>query len=211
MKFKTERVEKARLAIDSVRKLEAFRPAMSGRRRDVLDWWLFAFYAGGMRFGDVVTLRWDQLERDADGEPVYVRWRMRKTGDAQGVPLLEQPAAIVREWEGRTGEGGETPGPFVFGLVDEATVADPERLFAETHRWNAVARKHLKKIAEATGTTYVGFHGSRHSLADHLRKSGVPVPTISHVLGHSSIAITEKYLAGFDRAGVEDALRSALG
>lgn len=211
MRFKTERVEKARLGIDDIRKLEKARPGISGRRRDVLDWWLFAFYAGGMRFGDVLALRWDQIERGEDDVPVYVRWRMRKTGDAQGVPLLRQPAEILAEWERRTGPESTAPSPFVFGMVDAGMVADPEVLFSATHRWSAISRKYLRLIAKETGTTYVGFHGSRHSLADHLRKSGVPVPTISHVLGHSSIAITERYLAGFDRAGVEDALRNALG
>ena len=136
---------------------------------------------------------------------------MRKTGDAQGVPLLDQPAGILREWEAKTGPDGAAPSPYVFGLVEEAEAADPEALFQATHRWSAIARKNLRLIAKDTETTYVGFHGSRHSLADHLRKSGVAVPTISHVLGHSSIGVTEKYLAGFDRAGVEDALRGALG
>lgn len=210
MRFRTERVEKARLGIDDVRILEESRPSMTGRRRDVLDWWLFAFYCGGMRFGDVLALQWSQLERDSNGVPVYVRWRMRKTGDAQGVPVLAKPAEILSEWERKTGPGGTAPSPFVFGMIDEATLADPESLFRETHRWSAIARKHLKKIADITETAYVGFHGSRHSLADHLRRSGVPVPTISHVLGHSSLAITERYLSSFDRAGVEDALRGAL-
>jgi len=211
MRFKTEKVEKPRLTREEVLKLEEARPGMRGRKRDVLDWWLFAFYAGGMRFGDVLALRWDQVERDGDGVPVYVRWRMRKTGDAQGVPLLPQPAAILREWEARTGPDGAKPSPFVFGMITEAVRDDAERLFRETHRWSAIARKHLRRIAEGTGTQYVGFHGSRHSLADHLRKSGVPVATISHVLGHSSIQVTMGYLAGFDRQGVEDALRGALG
>ena len=211
MRFKTEKVEKPRLGRDDVRTLEEARQAMTGRRRDVLDWWVFAFYAGGMRFGDVLALRWENVERDGEGTPVYVRWRMRKTGDAQGVPLLRQPAEIVREWEARTGPEGSAPSPFVFGMIDDAVLADPERLFAETHRFSAIARKHLRTIAKKTGTPYVGFHGSRHSLADHLRKSGVPVPTISMILGHSSLQITQAYLAGFDREGVEDALRGALG
>lgn len=218
MRFKTERVEKARLPIDGVRALEAARAsgagsvrALTSHERDVLDWWLFAFFAGGMRFGDVAALRWDAIERDAWGVPVYVRWRMRKTGDAQGVPLLSQPGGIVQAWEARTGPAGLSPSPFVFGMVDEPTVRDPEALFKRTHQMSALSRKYLHGIAEATGTPYVGFHGSRHSLADHLRKSGVPVATISQILGHSSIQVTVQYLAGFDREDVEDALRSALG
>lgn len=218
MRFKTERVQKLRLPIEDVRKLDAARAEGAGtegpltsREREVLDWWLLAFYVGGIRFGDVMALRWDSVERDADGKPVYVRWRMRKTGDAQGVPVLMQAAAILKDWEPRTGPGGASPSPYVFGMTTEAAVADPEALFRDTHRMSAIARKHLREIAKATGTAYVGFHGSRHSLADHLRKSGVPIATISQVLGHSSIAVTMAYLAGFDRQSVEDGLRTAFG
>lgn len=215
LRFKTERVAKARLSLDQVRELEALRPQLAGPKRDALDWFLFAFYAGGMRFGDLVTLRRADVERDGSGAPVYVRWRMRKTGDAQGVPLLPLASEVVAEWDGRPGPHNAPvwwePGPFLFGMVTEAVAASPARLLRETRRWNARARKSLGVVSERAGVPYVGFHGARHSLADVLRRDGVPVPTISMVLGHSSVAQTERYLAGFDRQGVEDALRGALG
>ena len=44
-----------------------------------------------------------------------------------------------------------------------------------------------------------------------LRQNGASVYTISKALGHSSIAVTESYLAAFDRADVEAEMRSAFG
>lgn len=46
---------------------------------------------------------------------------------------------------------------------------------------------------------------------DALRQNGASVYTISKALGHSSIAVTEAYLAAFDRADAKAEMRSAFG
>ena len=211
VRVKRERVEKPRLSLEQVRALEAQAHALSGRAADTLDWWLFAFYAGGMRFGDVAALRWGQVQRGPDGQPQYVRWRQRKTGDAQGVPLLPPAQDVLARWVPRTGPGGPEASPFVFGMVTEDDLADPKRARSRIQSMNALARKLLRQTAEKAEVPYVGFHGARHSFADVLRQNGASVYTISKALGHSSIAVTEAYLAAFDRAEVEAEMRSAFG
>ncbi len=211
IRVKREKVQKVRLTLDQVRTLEAARPGLSGRAADALDWWLFAFYAGGMRFGDVAALRWAQVDREPDGTPTYVRWRQRKTGDAQGVPLLPPAAEILTRWLPRTGPGGPEASPFVFGLVTEDQLADPRKARSRIQPMNALARANMRRIADRERVPYVGFHGARHSFADVLRQNGASVYTISKALGHSSIAVTEAYLSAFDRADVEAEMRSAFG
>lgn len=39
------------------------------------------------------------------------------------------------------------------------------------------------------------FHGLRHSFGSHLNDMSIPIATCSKLLGHSSIEMTEKYLA----------------
>lgn len=76
---------------------------------------------------------------------------------------------------------------------------------------NSLARKLMRGLAERERVPYVGFHGARHSFADVLRQNGASVYTISKALGHSSIAVTETYLAAFGRADVEVEMRSTFG
>lgn len=210
VQIRHERVERRRLPLSDVRKLEALRPSLSGRRADALDWFLLSFYLGGARFGDIIALKWTDVEWSrgtGERKPVYIRWRQSKTGDAQGVPVVAGAAAVLARWDARTGPSSERPSPLVFDALAPSVLADPEALFRAKHTMSALARKGLRAISEQADVLYVGFHGSRHSVADALRQQGVPVATISQVLGHASIAITQSYLAGFDRDAVGDALR----
>jgi site-specific recombinase XerD len=56
-------------------------------------------------------------------------------------------------------------------------------------------RNLLHRLAAGPGIDKrVHPHGLRHTFADELRRRGVDVVTISKLLGHSSIAVTSRYL-----------------
>ena len=209
LRFKTEKVQKERLTREQVRELEvaaAGGGSLTALQRDALDLWLFAFYVGGMRFGDVMRLRWSHIARDRAagaggmGTPTHARWRAAKTGDAMAIPLLPQAREILARWEGRHPT-------HVFGISSDRVEANPEEMHREKARQSARVRKHMRLISKKVGVPYVGFHGARHSLADYLWPEGVPVATISQVLGHSSISVTQAYLSGFDSDAVAGALQ----
>lgn len=53
----------------------------------------------------------------------------------------------------------------------------------------------LHRLARAAGVEKrVHPHALRHTFADELRRAGVDIVTISKLLGHSSIAVTDRYL-----------------
>ena len=62
----------------------------------------------------------------------------------------------------------------------------------------ATIRKKLQKVFEKAG--FEGFypHALRHSFATDLQKKGATIPEIKEMMGHSSIATTERYLHGFE-------------
>lgn len=66
----------------------------------------------------------------------------------------------------------------------------------------------LKRLAAKAGIDKrVHPHGLRHTFSDELRRSGADVVTISKLLGHSSIAVTARYLDHLTNAGAVEALR----
>lgn len=61
-------------------------------------------------------------------------------------------------------------------------------------------RKKLQRAFLEAG--FLGFypHALRHSFATHLQSKGATVAEIKEMMGHSSVATTERYLHGFDGA-----------
>lgn len=57
----------------------------------------------------------------------------------------------------------------------------------------------MGRIAEAVGLPLVTTYSARHSFATVLKRSGTNISYISESLGHSNLAITENYLASFER------------
>ena len=67
----------------------------------------------------------------------------------------------------------------------------------------------LRRLAAKAGIDKrVHPHGLRHTFADELRAAGVDVVTISKLLGHSSIAVTARYLDHLTNGQAVDALQA---
>lgn len=59
-------------------------------------------------------------------------------------------------------------------------------------------RNHLKKAFKKAGFDNFYPHAIRHSFATDLQLSGASVTEIKEMMGHESVATTERYLHGFD-------------
>jgi site-specific recombinase XerD len=67
----------------------------------------------------------------------------------------------------------------------------------------------LRRLAAKAGIEKrVHPHGFRHSFAVELEAEGVPVTVISKLLGHSSIAVTSRYLDHLSNAAAIEALEA---
>ncbi len=61
-------------------------------------WFLFAYYAGGMRFSDVATLQWQHIREGRSGRP-HVCYEMKKTADTVGVPFIPEAKEILARYD----------------------------------------------------------------------------------------------------------------
>ena len=121
----------------------------------------------GCRRGEILTLRWCEVNGDS-----------LSLGDTKTGPrtvYLNAQARRIIERQPR----GESP--FVF----------PSLRFPDRPRspylqlWNSVRRE--------VGIEDVRLHDLRHSFASHAVMSGVPVPVVSRLLGHSNVRMTLRY------------------
>ncbi|MBN2241861.1 MAG: site-specific integrase, partial [Acidobacteria bacterium] len=125
---------------------------------------LFSCYTG-MRFSDVARLKWENYQ---DGK---LNYRQKKT---KGFEYISIPRGGPAE---RLLTANKSFVPHVFNLGRASTLS-----------------KILKRWAAAAGIKkHIHYHVSRHTAATLMLENGVDLFTVSKILGHSSIAMTQRY------------------
>ena len=198
-KPKGQRVQRRKLTLEQVEALGALGEAdglsLGPREELVRDAFVFSFYAGGMRFGDVCCLKAKSV---ANGR---ARYRMMKNGKPMDVPLPASAEAIASRYVSDAPKRDE----YLFGFLRVGDDIDGDTLRRRISSRNAQANALLKKIAvladiEPDGLT---FHVARHSFADYARRMSGDLYKVSKALGHSNLQTTEIYLKEFDQDAVD--------
>jgi integrase len=125
----------------------------------------------GISYIDLKNLTWKEIITEEDGSR-WISKSRQKTGVPFNVKLLDIPNRIVEKYRAFSKNG------MVFDL------------FCQT-KTNLL----LKEIAELCGINRVlTFHQSRHTFATQVCLSqGVPIESVSRMLGHTDIATTQHY------------------
>lgn len=198
-KPKAQRVERRKLSLDEIGKLATLgaEGGLTAGTFDeaVRDAFVFAFYAGGMRFSDVATLKAADI---VDGRANY---RMLKTGTPMSVPLPPPARRIAENYA----SAARSRGGFLFPFLKAGEDSDGVRLRRRIGSRNVQANTSLKRLAEKAGLDPDGLstHVARHSFADYARRQSGDLYAISKSLGHGNLQTTETYLRSFDRDAVD--------
>ena len=150
---------------------------MAARVRDLF---LFSAFTG-MAYVDIKQLRKEHVRKMFDGHWWIVK-RRQKTGVESSIRLLDVPLQIIwKYWE--TGEDG--------------------RLF--TIPSNSCCNVHLKRIAQQCRIRgKLTFHIGRHTFATMALNRGMPIESLSRILGHTNIRTTQIYAKITDKKISED-------
>lgn len=176
-----EQIEKLVTYTDGTEKTEEYR-----------DLWFFSYLCNGINFRDLLYLKYSDI---INGEICFVRAKTaRNTRHAKVIHAVVTPEMqeIIHRW-------GNTPTEahsyiFRYAKADENAFDQVKRIRDVVIACNNV----LKKITKAVGLPKVTTYSARHSFATVLKRSGTNISYISDSLGHSSLSITENYLACFE-------------
>lgn len=152
-------------------RLAAFR--YEGEQREVQRAFIFCCFTG-LRFCDVSELTFANV----DYESMVMRFNQKKSAGRSA------HAAVVTPLNDE-----------LLKLIGTPKGDDPakEKIFILPHK--SVARKHLARWVKLAGITKsITWHCARHSFAVNLLNAGANIKTVSSLLGHASIKMTEKYL-----------------
>ena len=157
-----------------------FRP-----KRRPAGWWrtlLHMGFYGGLRMGEMLTLRWDDLDLEGasgrlDGTPsLTLRAEETKGRTERTVPLAAGMPELLSEWRGRQKDRS--------GKVLPWDRESPRALYDD---WKAIQQ------AAGFGGKPFKIHDLRRGCASALIASGVSTAAVKEWLGHKAIATTESY------------------
>ncbi|MGA8584255.1 MAG: site-specific integrase [Roseiarcus sp.] len=163
-------------------------------RHTTTYWPVLIALATGMRRGEILALRWKNVELDNGAVRVVesleqtkagLRFKAPKAEKARAVPLPRFALAELKDWKRKQAEallrlGVRQDGDTLVCPREDGKPKQPDSL---THEFTYL-------VGRATDVPRVRFHDLRHSHATQLLSAGVHPKIVQERLGHSTIAIT---------------------
>ena len=133
------------------------------------DMFLFACYTG-TAYVDVVAITNENLSKDDAGD-LWLKYQRGKNGKLCRVKLLPEAIALIEKYRNRSRQT-------LFPKIEHAAL-----------KWN------LQSIRQMVGMKGpLTYHMGRHSFSSLITlEAGVPIETVSKMLGHSDIKTTQIY------------------
>lgn len=154
------------------------------RLQQVCDLFIFSCYTG-LAYIDVTRLTSDNISIGIDGSN-WIFTERKKTGERVRLPILQQAQVVLDKYK-------NNPATINRGLL-------------LPHLSNQKLNAYLKEIGDLLGINKnLTFHLARHTFATTVTlANGVPIETVSKLLGHSSIKTTQIYAKVIERKVSDD-------
>jgi len=166
------------LKLDDLKRLLAEQVSDPALQR-VRDWFIFSTFTG-LAYADLKQLSTKHLSQDEEGV-WWIHIRRQKTDTESVIRLLDIPMQIIEKYK---------------------TERTDERLF------HIYSRARLIQLTKKLGLAYgidLTFHMARHNFGTHITLSlGVPLETVSRMMGHKRLVTTQIYAHVTDKKVDED-------
>ncbi len=185
-KIRHQKVEKDYLTQFELEKMEK-KSFDIERLAIVRDLFVFCCYTG-LAYVDVMKLTANHIVRGIDGED-WIKILRQKTNIPVNTPILPQAKQIIEKYQ------------------DHYRSAKLDTVFPVFS--NQKVNSYLKEIADLCGIKKtLTFHIARHTFATTVTLSnGVPIETVSKMLGHTKVATTQIYARVLEQK-ISDDMRS---
>lgn len=190
---------KLALTLPEIKSVMSYRDT-TGDIEEFRDLWFFSYLCNGINFMDLLFLQYSNI---VDGEICFIRSKTsRTTKHSKEIRATITPEMwnIIHKW----GNPNVSPQTYIFKYAKgNENAFEKIRL---VRRIITKCNRRLKKIAESIGIPQLTTYTARHSFATVLKRAGAKTSYISESLGHSNLAVTENYLACFEK---EERMRNA--
>jgi site-specific recombinase XerD len=171
-KIKIKQVDRVFLSSEDLQMM-ANKSFSTERLNQVRDIFLFCCFTG-LAYADVNKLKRNEIVTGPDGE-MWIFTKRKKTDTSSRIPLLPSALSLLNKY---------TDHPVCSNLGKALPVSTNQKMNA-----------YLKEIAGICGIDKpLTFHIARHTFATTVTLSnGVPIESVSKMLGHTNIKTTQHY------------------
>lgn len=165
-----QETDRGYLVREEIEKLISYEPK-NKRIELTRDMFVFSCFTG-FAFVDVQQLKKTHIQTFFDGN-MWIIKRRQKTNTASNVRLLEVAQNIIKKYEGLTKDD------YLFPRI-----------------CNATCNTHLKTIMADCGSVKhkpISFHWARHTFGTLFVTEGIPLESVSKMMGHKDLRTTQIY------------------
>ncbi|SFS46063.1 site-specific integrase [Lutibacter maritimus] len=154
------------------------------RLEQVRDLFVFSCFTG-LAYADVRKLKKENIVIGIDGNK-WINTKRKKTDTISNIPLLPTSLALIEKY------------------ATHKNIVNSDKLLPVLS--NQKMNAYLKEIADLCGITKnLTFHLARHTFATTITlTNGVPIESVSKMLGHKSLKTTQHYAKIIDRKVSDD-------
>lgn len=176
-----------------------FEKAIPNNEKEKLakDTFLFALYMGGLRFSDIVTLKWKSILNN------------QLTLDGKGVLNVHEKAnKVLKAYRKKTWSTNDYVFPFILDGKEPESDEKLKRLISSK---NALMNKALKEFVESTSIQKpISFYTARHTFAFLASMASKDLKSLSVVLGHTNEGQTKMYLETIKKTSEDELLKDTF-
>ncbi|MFV9552539.1 tyrosine-type recombinase/integrase [Algibacter sp. PT7-4] len=189
-KFKVKKAKSTKRFL-TAEQLEAFTKlevSDKAKAQIIKDMFLFAVFAGGLRFGDVIELKWNNYNAKAH----KITKVIRKTSRQHSLRIGQVAIDILEKY--KTKNVNQDDIIFPFANIDNDYFTDREQRAKVVRQAIALSNMYLTKMGKTLELPFsLTFHISRHTFATRALNNGMRIEHVSKLMDHSDIGITQVY------------------
>jgi site-specific recombinase XerD len=154
----------------------------------IKDMFIFSVFSGGLRFGDVIELKWENYDKRNS----KITKNIRKTGRQHSIRIGQKAIDILDRYKHEDQRKEDII--FPFAKLNDSYFKDKEQRSLLTSRAIALSSMYLKKMGNKLELPFnLSFHISRHTFATRALNNGMRIEHVSKLMDHSDIGITQVY------------------
>ena len=190
-KVKKPKVSNERLRYLSVDEQKRLLDAAKKSANRYLHTILITALSTGMRYSEIMNLRWRDVIVDEEDEFGLILLETTKNGEPRGVPLVKHACSAIKAMRKEHASKNR-------GHVQTASLLFPSE---EDASKPVEIRKAWATVLKRAEIANFKFHDLRHTAASYLAMEGATAPEIAEILGHKTLQMVKRY-SHFNKAHI---------